>query len=77
MLQTQAQRPGAEFYSDASSMRIALFSSVALTHDWTLSQVPKQYEVFGYNPHSVADASSGYVPPKLVRSLRVGAEVQY
>ncbi|KAJ7384106.1 hypothetical protein OS493_023430 [Desmophyllum pertusum] len=37
-------------------------------------KVPKQYGIFGYNPHSVADASSGYVPPKLVRPLRVGAE---
>ena len=40
-----------------------------------LFQVPKRYEILGYNPHSVADASSGYVPPKLVRTLRVGAEV--
>ncbi|XP_029201287.2 LOW QUALITY PROTEIN: cilia- and flagella-associated protein 221-like [Acropora millepora] len=37
-------------------------------------KVPKQYDILGYNPHSVADASSGYVPPKLVRPLRVGAE---
>ncbi|XP_068715346.1 cilia- and flagella-associated protein 221-like isoform X1 [Montipora foliosa] len=37
-------------------------------------KVPKQYDLLGYNPHSVADASSGYVPPKLVRPLRVGAE---
>lgn len=37
-------------------------------------KVPKRYEILGYNPHSVADASSGYVPPKLVRPLRVGAE---
>lgn len=37
-------------------------------------KVPKLYEILGYSPHSVTDASSGYVPPKLVRPLRVGAE---
>ncbi|PFX33812.1 Primary ciliary dyskinesia protein 1 [Stylophora pistillata] len=37
-------------------------------------KVPKQYDILGYNRHSVADASSGYVPPNLVRPLRVGAE---
>ncbi|CAH3130560.1 unnamed protein product [Pocillopora meandrina] len=37
-------------------------------------KVPKQCDILGYNRHSVADASSGYVPPKLVRPLRVGAE---
>lgn len=41
----------------------------------SVPQVPKQYDILGYNPHSAADASSGYVPPKLVRPLRVGAEV--
>ena len=38
-------------------------------------QVPQQYSILGYSSHSVASASSGYVPPNLVRSLRVGAEV--
>ncbi|EDO48935.1 predicted protein, partial [Nematostella vectensis] len=39
-------------------------------------KVPQQYHLLGYKPHSVARASTGYVPPKLNRPLRVGAQVR-
>eukprot|EP00057_Strongylocentrotus_purpuratus_P014945 XP_011669419.1 PREDICTED: cilia- and flagella-associated protein 221 [Strongylocentrotus purpuratus] len=37
-------------------------------------KVPQQYRLMGYKAHSVLDAASGYVAPKLVRPLRTGAE---
>ncbi|XP_033097701.1 cilia- and flagella-associated protein 221-like [Anneissia japonica] len=36
--------------------------------------VPKHYKLMGYKKHSVHQASYGYVPPKLARPLRTGAE---
>ncbi|XP_071487627.1 cilia- and flagella-associated protein 221-like [Diadema antillarum] len=37
-------------------------------------KVPQQYHLMGYRPHNVLDAAVGYVAPKLVRTLRTGAE---
>ncbi|XP_071958358.1 cilia- and flagella-associated protein 221-like [Antedon mediterranea] len=36
--------------------------------------VPRHYKSMGYQPHSVHQASLGYVPPKLARPLRNGAD---
>lgn len=40
-------------------------------------QVPKHYELMGYEVHSVHEASRNYVPLNLARELRTGAEVSY
>ncbi|XP_038044642.1 cilia- and flagella-associated protein 221-like [Patiria miniata] len=37
-------------------------------------KVPQQYRLMSYVPHNIQDASSGYVPPRLIRPLRTGAE---
>ncbi|XP_071803260.1 cilia- and flagella-associated protein 221-like [Asterias amurensis] len=36
-------------------------------------KVPQQYKLMSYTPHNIQDASSGYVPPRLIRPLRTGA----
>nr|XP_002733102.1 PREDICTED: primary ciliary dyskinesia protein 1-like [Saccoglossus kowalevskii] len=37
-------------------------------------KVPQQYKCMGYKLHNTHNSSSGYVPPKLVKPLRTGAE---
>ncbi|XP_072017653.1 cilia- and flagella-associated protein 221-like [Amphiura filiformis] len=37
-------------------------------------KVPQQYKLMSYSLQNVQDASGGYVPPKLIRPLRTGAE---
>ena len=37
--------------------------------------MPKIYKLMSYQAHDVHDASSSYVPPNLMRTLRTGAEV--
>lgn len=37
-------------------------------------KVPQQYRLMGYRAHNVHDASRGYIPVGLMRTLRTGAE---
>lgn len=37
-------------------------------------KVPQTYRLQGYEPHKIYEASCGYVPPRLAKSLRSGAE---
>ncbi|XP_064648100.1 cilia- and flagella-associated protein 221-like [Lineus longissimus] len=37
-------------------------------------KVPQNYKLMGYKYHNIQESSSGYVPPKLSRPLRTGAE---
>ncbi|KAK2178566.1 hypothetical protein NP493_535g01047 [Ridgeia piscesae] len=37
-------------------------------------KVPRVYKLLGYEAHDVHEASSNYVPPNLMRTLRTGAE---
>ena len=40
-------------------------------------KVPQQYKLNGYKSVNVQEASSGYVPIKLPKPLRTGAEVKH
>ncbi|KAK0058292.1 cilia- and flagella-associated protein 221-like isoform X1 [Biomphalaria pfeifferi] len=39
-------------------------------------KVPLYYQLYGYKPHNVHEAASGYVPTRNLRRLRTGAEVE-